>query len=293
MNGLALSVCMLFMSSSFISSMPPAPPAAVMSSQAALAPEESEFVRLTNETRLKSGLHELSVDPALVQAARNHSREMADRLGALVVVPRFDRERFPGSKYNGGGLMGAGSEVAPRDTWTWSMIPQLIDEVRKLEHRPEMPVYVIGHSAGGQFAERLSAFVPIDARRIVVANAGVHLFPSRDLPFAFGFGKLPPELGGDQAIRAYLAQPITIYLGTGDTERDENLATGEYADDEGRTRLERGRNVFQRAEALARERGWPFHWRLVEAPGVAHDHAAMFNHPQCREALFGEEPSAP
>jgi len=79
MNGLALSVCMLFMSSSFISSMPPAPPAAVMSSQAALAPEESEFVRLTNETRLKSGLHELSVDPALVQAARNHSREMAER----------------------------------------------------------------------------------------------------------------------------------------------------------------------------------------------------------------------
>jgi hypothetical protein len=42
------------------------------------------------------------------------------------------------------------------------------------------------------------------------------------------------------------------------------------------------------AQQLAREKGWPCAWRLVEAPGVEHDHGKMFAHENCRRALFGD-----
>jgi pimeloyl-ACP methyl ester carboxylesterase len=223
---------------------------------------------------------------------RDDAEGLADRLEMLVVAPRFDRTRFPSDKYNRGGMLSNG-KLAPRDTWTWTLIPELIEKVRQLERRPDMPVYLIGHSAGAQFTERLAAFVPVDARRIVVANAGVHLFPNRDLPFSFGFGTIPEEVSNDAALKAFLARPITIYLGTGDVLRDDDLYTGEPADEQGRNRLERGRNMYHAAEALARERDWPFSWRLVEAPGVGHDHRAMFDNPMCKQALFGvDEPAS-
>jgi len=50
--------------------------------------------------------------------------------------------------------------------------------------------------------------------------------------------------------------------------------------------LQRGRAAFALGEKTARERGWPFHWRIVEAAGVPHDHEKMFAHSECERALF-------
>ncbi len=152
-----------------------------------------------------------------------------------------------------------------------------------------MPYYLIGHSAGAQFALRLSAFVPTEARRIVAANPGTDLFASRDHEYPYGFGKLPAPLDSDAQLRSYLAQPLTLYLGTADTVRDADLDTSADADRQGANRLERGRQSFRIAEQLARQKGWTFRWRLVEAPGVGHDHQAMFDAPACRAAPFGAE----
>ena len=57
---------------------------------------------------------------------------------------------------------------------------------------------------------------------------------------------------------------------------------------QGKTRYERGKNLFAQAQSLARDRGWPFHWRLVEADGIAHDAKSMFDHPNSTRALLGE-----
>ena len=218
---------------------------------------------------------------------RDNARGLGDRLGMLIIAPKFDRARFPDAKYQRGGLLDESGKATSPEQWTWSVIPKLVEEIRQREGSPEMPYYVIGHSAGAQFAERMAAFVPDHARRIVVANAGVHLFPTRDLPYSFGFGGLPEEIGGDEQFRRFLAQPLTIYLGTADTHRDNDLYVKEEADQEGRTRLQRGRNFYEFGARLARRHGWEFHWRLVEAPGVGHDGQAMFDHPKCAEALFG------
>jgi poly(3-hydroxybutyrate) depolymerase len=222
---------------------------------------------------------------------RDHARKMGDRCGALIVAPKFDAERFPNTKYQQGGVVSEG-RVTPREAWTWHLISQVAAEIRKREQRPDLPYYLIGHSGGGQFLVRMAGFVPTAAERIVAANPGTHLFPRRDLDYPYGFGGLTESTSSDEVLKRYLAQPLTIYLGTEDTIQDEYFEKSEAANRQGNSRYQRGRNSFREARELAQRKGWNCAWRLVEAPGVGHDHEAMFNHAQCDIALFGRDANA-
>lgn len=218
---------------------------------------------------------------------RDDARAMAERFGALVVAPRFDRERFPSRKYQFGGLLTRSGEAAPPGEWTYGYIPRIAERMRAIERRADLPLFIIGHSAGGQFVARMAAFQDTGAVRLVAANAGSHLFPTTDLPFGYGFGGLPESLRGEERLRRYLAQPLTIYLGTADDHSDDYFDSSDNATVQGGGRLQRGLECFRRAQALAAERGWTFGWSLVLAEGVEHDHEEMFDHPASEQALFG------
>ncbi len=215
---------------------------------------------------------------------RDHAKTLGDRFGALIAAPRFETNRFPTEAYQRGGVIKAGV-VQPRDEWTFSLVPHVVDAVRRATGRADLPYYLIGHSAGGQFLVRMSAFTDTGARRIVAANPGAHIFPTRDADFPYGFGKLPDELGGDAALKRFLAQPLTLFQGTADTGAS-NLDQSAPAMRQGATRIERGRENFRRAQELAQAKGWEFNWVLVEAPGIAHDSAKMFSHANVEKALF-------
>jgi len=219
---------------------------------------------------------------------RDDAVAMAERFGMLVVAPRFDKERFPSRKYQFGGLRDEKGNALPPDAWTYAYVPKLAAKLRAIEGKPELRYWIIGHSAGGQFVARMSAFQDTGAERLVAANAGSHLFPSHELPFGYGFGDLPEGLRGESRLQRYLAQPLTIYLGTADDHPDEYFDDSVTAMLQGGGRLQRGRECFRRAGELARARGWPFGWTLVEAVGVEHDHTKMFDHEACERALFGE-----
>ena len=220
---------------------------------------------------------------------RDDAKGMGDRFGALIVAPKFDTKTFPAIKYNRGGVLREDGTIAPRKEWTWSLIAPLANKVRILEKRPKMPYYLIGHSAGGQFVGRMAAFVSTGASGLVTSNPSSYLLPDRDQDFGYGFKNLADEFKSDEAFKAYLAQPLTIYLGTKDTERDEYFDKSPEADLQGKSRFDRGRNAYLVGKALAQKHNWPFGWRIVEASGVDHDHLKMFDHPQCATALFGEK----
>jgi glycerophosphoryl diester phosphodiesterase/poly(3-hydroxybutyrate) depolymerase len=222
---------------------------------------------------------------------RDHSRDLADRLGALIAAPCFDLERFPIESYQQGGVVRNGQAV-PRDEWTFSLIPEIARAILEHEGRSGSPYYLLGHSGGGQFLERLTGFADTGAVRVIAANPGTHLWPTRDRPYPYGFGDLPSDIADDTALRRYLAQPLTIYLGTGDVEIDQHLDQSERALGQGEHRLARGRNTFEFAQRVAAERGWAFHWRLIEAQDVRHNHDAMFNDARCAAALFALSPSS-
>jgi poly(3-hydroxybutyrate) depolymerase len=219
---------------------------------------------------------------------RNFAITLAERYGVIVAAPHFDRARFPGENYHQGGVLSDG-EVRPVEEWTFSRLPPLIAELQVLAGDADLPYYILGHSAGGQFVARLAAMVgPLGAERLIAANPGSHLFPTRDFPYGYGFGGLPDELGSDEAIRRFLAAPLTVYLGTADNNPNHSsLDRSPTAMLQGSFRYVRGLNCFAAAEALAAERGWDFNWRKVEVEGVAHDAARMFAAAEAEEALFG------
>jgi len=118
---------------------------------------------------------------------RDDARALADRLCLLVVAPLFDRQAFPGWRYQRGGIV-KGAAVQDGRDFTGRLVLDLVDWVRREEGRP-IAYSLFGHSAGGQFLDRLAAFVPTEARRIVVANAGSYVFPSLEIDAPFGLGK--------------------------------------------------------------------------------------------------------
>ena len=104
---------------------------------------------------------------------REYAVSLADKLGMLVVAPLFDKERFPTDAYQRGNVVEKGVPQ-PKEEWTYNYIPKLVAEMRRREGRADMPYFLIGHSAGGQFLTRFAAFLPGDAARIVAANPGSH-----------------------------------------------------------------------------------------------------------------------
>lgn len=224
---------------------------------------------------------------------RDYAVPLADQLGWLVIAPLFDRKRFPTWRYQTGGIVRdqrASGEftVEPDAQWMGRLFLAIIDTARAAESRPGLGYALIGHSAGGQALSRFAAFVPHAAKRIIIANPSTYLWPSRDERFPYGFGDLPPALANDDALRRYLAQPVTLLLGTADIKRDADLNVRDGAERQGANRLERGHNAFNAARQLAQEKGWPFGWRLLEVPNVGHSARLMFGAAQTMQALTAD-----
>lgn len=219
---------------------------------------------------------------------RDHAEKMGDRFGALIVAPLFDTKQFPSVKYQRGGVVDQDNQPQPREEWTYLFIPEIVDGIRNLESKIDIPYYVIGHSAGGQFVVRMSAFFDTGAKRLVASNPGSLIFPTRDRPFGYGFGGLPSELSSDEQLRRFLSVPLTLYVGTDDNKPDEYFDDSNDAMQQGAGRYQRSHACFEMAKRLAEEKGWPFAWQIVDAPGVGHDHEMMFNHEMCEQALFGD-----
>lgn len=217
---------------------------------------------------------------------RNFAINMAERFKAIVVTPLFDSLRFPSARYQRGGLMKA-KQVQPQGEWTYAMVPGIVDFIRNREQNMSLPYYLVGHSAGGQFLVRMAAFMPGEAKRIVACNPGSDLFPTKDQSFGYGFGGLPETLSNDAVLKAYLAAPLTLYLGTDDIYPKPSFDDSPEGMIQGRHRLERGRNCYAFAQSLAAKKGWAFNWRKVETPGIGHDAAMMFAAKETEDAIFG------
>jgi pimeloyl-ACP methyl ester carboxylesterase len=214
---------------------------------------------------------------------RDYARPLADRLCTLVVAPLFDRKRFPSWRYQRGGIVDVSGAVQnPRD-FTGRLVLDLVDWARQREGR-NLSYSLIGHSTGGQFLGRLVAFVPNEAGRVVIANPGTYVLPSLTVDAPYGLGKVYSAANGEEQLRRYLQQPLTIYLGEAD-DRDDDRNNSAEARAQGASRLARGLNAFNAAKSLAQARNWAFNWRLIELPGVGHDAGKMLSAPQASEAL--------
>lgn len=219
---------------------------------------------------------------------RDYAIPLAEKMRAMVAAPCFDSESFPSQTYAHGNPLDGKSRPQPRREGSLAAGTEVIRAVLAGERNPRRSYFLLGHSAGGQFVARLAAVEKTGAGRLVAANPGSYAFPRTDWDWPYGFGHLPPELAGDNGLRRFLAAPLMVMLGEGDTSSSGeagNFDASAEANRQGANRLERGRNFFESGRRLAEEKGWEFGWEKVEIPGVGHEGKLMINDLAMEKAL--------
>ena len=226
---------------------------------------------------------------------RDYTIPLAEKMGAMVAAPCFGEDVFPGAAYAQGKIVRDDGSLQPKKEWSFTAGSEVVRAVLAREGNPRRSYFFLGHSAGGQFLVRFTAVEESQAQRVIVANPGTYVFPRADRDWPYGFGKLPAELDGEKNIRRFLAAPLTVLLGQADTNNSTeagNFPATPEANLQGAQRLDRGRNFFEAGQTLAREKGWPFGWKKLEVPGVAHDGNLMINSLEMEKELLTEK-SAP
>jgi hypothetical protein len=200
----------------------------------------------------------------------------AERYGVILIAPEFDERRFPGPEaYNQGGVIDprTGRKRNP-ETWTFSVIEPLFDEVKQRTNSRTQTYSLYGHSAGAQFVHRFVMLAhPVRLDHAVAANAGWYTLFDPDRPFPQGMKLNKQDYVLD---RSGFAERLTILLGTEDIESDDrNLRDDAWSRGQGQNRFERGQAFFLHAKQVAGSGSPAFNWRLKYAPGVAHENRKM------------------
>jgi pimeloyl-ACP methyl ester carboxylesterase len=195
----------------------------------------------------------------------------ADRHRVIVVAPTFAQKQWPrAAAYNLGDM----ADQADREKWAYSAIEHLFDEVRDGQDG----YAIFGHSAGGQFVQRMALFRADNrATAMVAANPGWYAMPEwrKDRGDAFPYS-MQGSPAGEPELRQALGKRFVLLLGERDDDpEDHNLNTSSGARRQGASRVERGENFFKAATAAAQDLGTRFAWEMHEVPDTAHDGEAM------------------
>lgn len=215
----------------------------------------------------------LVVMPGVGRNAKEYRQEWADIArveDALLLVPQFDEDEFPGAAaYNVGNVFDDGELIEP-EQWTFPIVQALFEHVVDDIDSSAQDYALFGHSAGAQFVHRMVMLVPdSDIRVAVAANAGWYTLPDDDIPFPYGLAEAPVD---EEQLEDAFDIPLVVLLGGDDIDPDDdNLRQDEGAAAQGEHRLERGLTFYAAARETAESIDSDFEWGLRVIPGVAHD----------------------
>jgi len=201
----------------------------------------------------------------------------ADKNNVLVVCPEFSEEKYPGSRYyNIGNVMdstGGNGKLQDKEDWIFPVINRIMSDLKIKVDSSDSKTLLYGHSAGAQMVHRYVLFDgDTNFDLIVSANAGWYTMPDGQIPFPYGTAGVTLN---DEDLAKALKKSVVILLGENDTVRDSNLRVTEEADNQGKNRLERGKNFYEQMKNKAAELGVPFNWKLSLVPNVGHSDYSM------------------
>lgn len=202
--------------------------------------------------------------------------DAADAKSILLVAPEFDNPfyRFVTNDYQEGNLFTALGVANPQSEWAYSTIERIVDHLNDTNAWSVASYDMFGHSAGGQFVQRMVMLAPSSRLGMgVAANGGSYTFADDDVAFPYGLKGV--DAGAFDLAKAF-GRKLVILLGENDTDANQGvLDESAPAMRQGRHRLERGQNLFTAARAAASEQGLPFMWDVKVVPGVGHENAKM------------------
>ncbi len=214
-------------------------------------------------------------------AARNYRdylgfwHEHAARGRYIAIAPHFGNKSFPGMwRFAMGNVFHATGDRKPAAVWTFTLLEQAFQEIRRANGLTTKTYDIFGHSAGGQFVHRLVLFAPGASFRMAIeANAGWYTMP--DLNVAVPYGLKGAGLT-DADLRRSFSRRLLVLLGEKDNNpnhRSLNREPGAMA--EGLYRLARGKNFYATAKATAAKIGVPFNWTVATVPNSGHNPRLM------------------
>jgi len=197
-------------------------------------------------------------------------RTYADRLGATLIAPIFDKKTS--ANYQRLGFNQRKSDnILPH-----IKLRSILDEVNRLTDIPTKRFHLFGHSGGAQFAHRYAIAFPDTVMRCAISAAGWYTFPDEAVAFPYGMKAMTglPFVAPD--IEKFLNIPMCVLVGANDTGRGSNLKKSARIDRmQGRTRLERAERWVAAMTEAARGRGLEPCTHLQVLPGAGHDLASM------------------
>jgi hypothetical protein len=213
---------------------------------------------------------------------------LAEQYGAILLVPEFTSEKWPGVwAYNMGNVRSPSLQAKP---WRQTSF-HVVEEAFRMaahslgNHRRKFSMF--GHGAGAQFIQRYVLHTGcrmID--RAVAANPGWYMLPDNESQFPYGLRGAPIAR---EALHKAFACNFTLLLGTADVNY-ARMRNDPDALKQGRTRYARGLFYFDRAQTDAARMGARFRWQLEEVQGVGHEAPRMA--PAGAAVLAGRSPGS-
>jgi hypothetical protein len=209
----------------------------------------------------------------------------AEKYSSLLIVPEFSLTYYPTDIWYNLGNTYDDTNWVPKANWTYTAVEHLFDYTKEKSGATQDTYLLFGHSAGGQFVQRMVTLLP-EARysRAVAANAGVYLLPEFTDPYPFGLKDSPLY---QSELPKVFARKLIIMSGGNDTDPNASgLATFPQAEAQGSSRFDRARFYFTTAQSGAGRLGVPLNWEYHVVPGIGHDEAGMAG--PSAELLFNE-----
>lgn len=226
--------------------------------------------------------------------------QASEKYNVVVLSPSFSEKHYPRFwNYNLGGMItdveisgsprrisGYNISLNP-ETWILSDLDRIFHGAREELGLNASHYDAFGHSAGGQFLQRMAIFhLEHRARRIIAANSGWYTVPVFDDQFPYG---LEGSAATRKTLKLAFKSPLVIYLGELDNKDETrgDLASSPEIDIQGPGRVERGRYFYSQSLKTAKDMRAEIEWEMVVVPNVGHDYRGMSA--AAAEYLYGTE----
>lgn len=207
---------------------------------------------------------------------RNTMQDIAEERNAILIVPEFSEERFPGaSGFNFGNVYTNGNNptfggLNLETDWSFSIIEPLFDYVVTQLQLNISSYKMYGHSAGAQFVHRFLLFKPNNrCEKFLVSASGWYTLVDNEIPFPYGLDN--SILFGRDLSHAYRANVI-VQVGENDNDpNDPTLRNNEFTLQQGAHRKERAEFYYNFHQEQAGIENSEFNWEFVIVPNANHD----------------------
>jgi pimeloyl-ACP methyl ester carboxylesterase len=243
---------------------------------------------------------------AIVRAAR--SRNALDQ--TLVLAPKYltSEDSVPSGFlfWSDSGWKEGDTSAGPGVVSSFELMDSIVRSVLDTARFPNLKrLTIIGHSAGGQFAQRYAAGGRATSETVdiqyIVSNPSSYMYLNAQRADGKGGWVVPSTtcrydryrygldgrnaymnaLSADEIRTRFVGRDVVYFLGEADTLRDEDLDKSCAGDLQGRNRLERGRNY-----AAHVKRFFAATHPVVTVPNVGHTATGMYTSSQGQKLLF-------